>query len=148
MIGGITPKYELKIIIDPPMAGKVDGAGKYAEGKEVKIEATAFSGWEFLGWSGDIAHSKPSFSITVDKDIAITAQFKEATNTTNNLTFLSGFILLLFIANIIFFYVVVRKIRLNEERTGFAIISQSESLDQKDESLGMVQKCPILGSRI
>ena len=65
---GITPKYELKIIIDPPIAGKVDGAGKYAECKEVQVDVTAFDGWEFLGWSGDISHSKPNFSIIVERD--------------------------------------------------------------------------------
>lgn len=128
---GIKPKYELKIIIDPPIAGKVSGAGNYVEGKEVQIDVTAFGGWEFLRWSGDISHSKPNFSIIVDKNITITAQFKKAAKSIDKLTFLSGFILLLSIVNIIFLYMISEKIRLNEERTG----STSESLDQKIELL-------------
>ncbi len=136
---GIKPKYELKIIIDPPMAGKVGGAGKYAEGKEVQIYVTAFGGWEFLGWSGDISHSKPNFSIIVDKNITITAQFKKVAKSIDKLTLLTGFILLLSIANIIFLYMIIEKIYSNEERTGFTIVSQSESLNQKIELLKVEQ---------
>ena len=131
---GITPKYELKIIIDPPIAGKVDGAGKYTEGKEVQVDVTAFDGWEFLGWSGDISHSKPNFSIIVERDITINARFKKVAKPIDKSTFLSGFILLLSIVNIVFLYKIVEKIKLNEERTGSTIVSQSESLDQKIES--------------
>ena len=134
-MSGITPKYELKIIINPPMSGKVNGAGKYAEGKEVQVDVTAFTGWKFLGWSGDISHSKTSFSIIVDKNITITAQFKKVAKLIDKSTFLSGFILFLSIVNIVFLYKIVEKIQLNEERTGSTIVSQSESLDQKIESL-------------
>jgi len=136
---GIKPKYELQIIIDPPMAGKVDGAGQYAEGKEVQIDATAFRGWEFLSWSGDISYSKPNLSIVVDKNITITAQFKKVAKSIDKLTLLTGFILLLSIANIIFLYMITEKMRLNEERTGSTIVSQSKSLDQKIESLKVEQ---------
>lgn len=132
---GIKPKYELKIIIDPPIAGKVDGAGKYAEGKEVQVDVTASAGWEFLGWSGDISHSKTNFSIIVDKNITINAQFKKVAKLIDKFTLLSGFILFLSIVNIVFLHKIVEKIQLNEERTGSTIISQSESLDQKIKSL-------------
>ncbi|MBD2150464.1 hypothetical protein H6F44_10080 [Pseudanabaena sp. FACHB-1277] len=76
-MAGITPKYELKIIIDPPMAGKVDGAGKYAEGKDVQVEVTAFGGWKFIGWVGDWSHSKKSFSFVIEKDMTATATFEK-----------------------------------------------------------------------
>lgn len=136
---GITPRYELKIIIDPPIAGRVDGAGKYAEGKEVQIDVTAFDGWKFLGWSGDISHSKPNFSIVLNRNITITALFKKVAKPIDRLTILSGVILLLSITTTICLYIIIDKIRLNEEKTGSTIISQSESLDQKIESLTVEQ---------
>jgi hypothetical protein len=74
---GIRPKYELKITLDPPTAGKVDGAGSYIEGKRVKINVTTFSGWEFMEWIGDISDTNPNLEITVDKDITIIAKFKK-----------------------------------------------------------------------
>jgi hypothetical protein len=136
---GITPRYELKIIIDPPIAGRVDGAGKYAEGKEVQIDVTAFDGWEFLGWRGDISHSKPNFSIVLNRNITITALFKKVAKPIDRLTILSGVILLLSITTTVCLYIIIDKIRLNEEKTGSTIISQSESLDQKIESLTVEQ---------
>jgi type II secretory pathway component PulM len=136
---GITPKYELKIIIDPPMAGKVDGAGKYAEGKEVQVDVTTFAGWEFLGWSGDISHSKQNFSFKIEKDMTATATFKKVAKPIDRLTILSGVILLLSITTTVCLYIIIDKIRLNEEKTGSTIISQSESLNQKIESLAIEQ---------
>jgi len=76
-MAGITPKYELKITIDPPISGKVSGAGKYAEGKEVQVDITAFKGWKFIGWVGDWSHSKQSFSVVMKKDIIATATFEK-----------------------------------------------------------------------
>jgi serine/threonine-protein kinase len=94
-MAGITPKYELKISIEPPMGGKVNGAGKYTEGKEVQVDVTAFTGWEFVKWSGELSHSKPNFSITLNKNVNMTAHFKKATKLIDWLTVLRGIILLL-----------------------------------------------------
>jgi ribosomal protein L29 len=134
-MSGITPKYELKIIIDPPIAGKVYGAGKYADGKEVQVDVTAFVGWEFLGWSGDISHSKPNFSIVLNRNITITALFKKVAKPIDRLTILSGVILLLSITTTVYLYIIIDKINKTEQKTGSTIVSESKSLDQKIESL-------------
>jgi len=132
---GITPKYELKITIDPPIAGKVDGAGKYAEGKHVQVNVTAFEGWEFVKWSGDRSDSEPNFPIIVNRNITITAHFKKVAKPIDRLTLLNGFILLLSITTTVCIYIIIDRINKTEQKTGSTIVSESKSLDQKIESL-------------
>ena len=75
--GGIIPKHILEIELDPPEAGRVEGGGKYVEGKRVNIKAIAFPDWEFIGWDGDIMQSKSSIDLIVEKNLKITARYKK-----------------------------------------------------------------------
>lgn len=75
--GGISPKYLIQIELDPPEAGRVEGGGKYTEGKQIKLEAIAFPDWEFIGWDGDITQFDKSFNLVVEKDLKIIARYKQ-----------------------------------------------------------------------
>jgi len=75
--GGITPKYILEIELDPPEAGKVEGGGKYTEGKQVNVKAIAFPDWEFIGWDGDIVQSNNSLDLVIEKNLKIIARYKK-----------------------------------------------------------------------
>ena len=75
--GGIIPKHILEIELDPPEAGRVEGGGKYAEGKQVNVKAIAFPDWEFLGWDGDIVQSNNSIDLVIEKNLKITARYKK-----------------------------------------------------------------------
>ncbi len=75
--GGIIPKHILEIELDPPEAGRVEGGGKYAEGKQVNVKAIAFPDWEFIGWDGDIVQSNNSLDLVIEKNLKITARYKK-----------------------------------------------------------------------
>lgn len=76
-IGGIIPRHIIEVEIDPPEAGRVEGGGKYAEGKQVNIKAIAFPDWEFIGWDGDIVQSQNSIDLVIEKNLKITARYKQ-----------------------------------------------------------------------
>ena len=75
--GGIVPKHILEIELDPPEAGRVEGGGKYAEGRQVKVKAIAFPDWEFIGWDGDIVQSNNSLDLVIENSIKIIARYKK-----------------------------------------------------------------------
>ena len=75
--GGIIPKHILEIELDPPEAGRVEGGGKYAEGRQVNVKAIAFPDWEFIGWDGDIVQSDNSLKLVIEKNLKITARYKK-----------------------------------------------------------------------
>jgi len=75
--GGIKPKYILEIELDPPEGGRVEGGGKYAEGRQVNVKAIVFPDWEFIGWDGDIVQSNTSFDLVIEKNIKIIARYKK-----------------------------------------------------------------------
>lgn len=75
--GGIKPKYILEIELDPPEAGRVEGDGKYIEGRQVNVKAIVFPDWEFIGWDGDIVQSNTSFDLVIEKNIKIIARYKK-----------------------------------------------------------------------
>jgi len=74
---GIIPRHIIEIELDPPEAGKVEGGGKYAEGRQVNINAIAFPDWEFIGWDGDIVQSNRSIDLVIDKNLKIVARYKQ-----------------------------------------------------------------------
>jgi hypothetical protein len=76
--GGIIPKHILEIELEPPEAGRVEGGGKYAEGRQVNVKAIAFPDWEFIGWDGDIVQSNNSLDLVIEKNLKITARYKKA----------------------------------------------------------------------
>jgi len=73
----IVPKHILEIELDPPEAGRVEGGGKYAEGKQVNVKSIAFPDWEFIGWDGDIVQSNNSFNVVIEKNLKIIARYKK-----------------------------------------------------------------------
>ncbi|MDV2999899.1 MAG: hypothetical protein N5P05_001505 [Chroococcopsis gigantea SAG 12.99] len=75
--GGLIPKYTVELTVEPPEAGRVEGSGKYSDGKEVKIKTVAFPDWEFIGWKGDVVESEKNFSLIVSKNIKLIACFKK-----------------------------------------------------------------------
>ena len=58
-----------------------EGAFKYPAGTVVQLVATAEDGYEFRGWTGDIAgignRDSPSTTITMDGNYSISASFGE-----------------------------------------------------------------------
>ncbi len=74
---GIIPKHILEIELDPPEAGRVEGGGKYAEGRQVNVKAIAFPEWEFVGWDGDIVQSNNSIDVSIEKNLKIIARYKK-----------------------------------------------------------------------
>ncbi len=74
--------YDLDLNVHPPGAGVLTGAGHYSDGYVVSISATAKTGWEFVEWTGDIAHvddpMAASTTVTMPaSNITLTANFEE-----------------------------------------------------------------------
>ena len=72
-----TPEYTLTIsattggTTDP-----VSGTYTYDSGTEVSVQATANSGYNFTGWSGDASGTTNPITITMDSDKSVTANFE------------------------------------------------------------------------
>ena len=63
--------------------GSVTGAGKYAQGASVTVEATAKTGYEFVRWangSTTVSTDNP-YTFTLKKDVSLTAEFQLLTYT-------------------------------------------------------------------
>jgi hypothetical protein len=59
-------------------SGSVDATppgGLYGEGVEVSLMATPDSGWQFVGWSGDLTGGANPSQLTMDADKVVTATF-------------------------------------------------------------------------
>jgi uncharacterized repeat protein (TIGR02543 family) len=59
----------------------IPGAGEhlYSENTAVKLRAVPDEGWQFAGWTGDVADaSSEETSVTMDSDKSVTASFKKA----------------------------------------------------------------------
>jgi Divergent InlB B-repeat domain len=52
----------------------------YANGSQVQVQATAASGWFFLGWSGDLAGNTNPATVTMGKNNLVTAIFSQSNN--------------------------------------------------------------------
>ena len=68
--------YALSAMVIPAGGGVVTGAGTYPAGAVVVIEAEAAAGYTFVGWSGDIAGTDASQTITMSGDVAVQANFQ------------------------------------------------------------------------
>ncbi|MCV9386954.1 InlB B-repeat-containing protein [Reichenbachiella ulvae] len=61
--------------------GSVTGGGTFTEGSVISLTATANSGYEFVGWSGDASGSNNPLSVTVNGNKSITANFSAISTT-------------------------------------------------------------------
>lgn len=66
--------YQLILDFDSD-EGTATGAGYYAKGSYVTIEANPNTGFNFTGWSGDFEGSQPAAQIYMDGNKTITANF-------------------------------------------------------------------------
>lgn len=67
--------YTVTLSANPSNGGTVSGAGKYAQGTEVTISATANEGYEFTKWSDN--NTNASRKITLSSSISLTAHFSK-----------------------------------------------------------------------
>jgi uncharacterized repeat protein (TIGR02543 family) len=72
--------YTLTIAVSPSGAGSVSpSSGDYEAGAEVRLMASAASGYTFDHWSGAASGAKPGITITMDSDKSVTANFRTIT---------------------------------------------------------------------
>ena len=77
-LGPLPLQYAL--IVDTAEGGSVEldpPGGTYNEGTEVQLIATAASGWEFTGWTGDITGTANPVSVTMNADMYVSPIFTE-----------------------------------------------------------------------
>ncbi|MBN1925243.1 MAG: T9SS type A sorting domain-containing protein [Prolixibacteraceae bacterium] len=72
--------YDLTVNISPQVAAEACsvnplGTTEYDEGAEVEINASVGDGWNFLNWTGDISSQELKVTVTMTKDIYVTANF-------------------------------------------------------------------------
>ncbi len=70
--------YMLTVNISPQNAGSVNlipSGNTYTAGTQVKLTATASSGYQFLNWSGDASGNANPISITMDSNKTVIANF-------------------------------------------------------------------------
>ena len=67
-------RYGLTTAVSPSNGGTVSGAGNFAAGSRISLQATPNSGWTFAGWSG-ACFGAGSCSVTMDSNKTVTARF-------------------------------------------------------------------------
>lgn len=73
------PLYNLNVTANGPGSVAVDPPGtQFTAGSTVTLTATAESGFIFTGWSGDLTSNKTPYSLLIDGDKNIVANFSEA----------------------------------------------------------------------
>lgn len=89
-LGGTTPtdEFSLTTSVSPAGAGtitKSPNTTTYAKGTAVQLTAAPNKGWKFVGWEGDATGSTSTASVTMSKDLAVTAKFvlESGDDTTN-----------------------------------------------------------------
>ena len=66
-------QYTIEVVSDNPIMGMVTGGGTYYYGDTIMIEATAYNGFEFLGWTDGIADNPRMVIVT--ENMTFTAHF-------------------------------------------------------------------------
>ena len=87
-IGGSANEFALNTTVSPAAAGtitKSPSAAYYAPNATVQLTATANEGWKFIGWEGGATGSSNTASVSMTKDISVTAKFELVGETTVNL---------------------------------------------------------------
>ena len=73
--GSTAVKYTVSVSVTPSGSGTVTGAGTYAKGTTIELNAIPNGGYEFLKWDdGETANPR---TVTVTENKSYTAQFKE-----------------------------------------------------------------------
>ncbi|MBN2239744.1 MAG: YbhB/YbcL family Raf kinase inhibitor-like protein [Dehalococcoidales bacterium] len=75
-------QYQLTTSLEPGGAGTVSPGGLYDKGTRVKVSATPNQGYEFYEWTGDVAGTSSSLTITMNADTNLIAHFRVATGGT------------------------------------------------------------------
>lgn len=75
-------QYQLTTGSNPAGGGTVSGAGFYAPGANVKIQATAASGYSFVNFSGDVNSTSNPLSVTMNSPKMVVANFASTANPT------------------------------------------------------------------
>ena len=73
--------YNLSVSVDPAGKGMVTitpSGGSYPAGTVVTLIAVPSPGYKFDHWSGDVSGTSSTITITVDKNMSVTAHFKPA----------------------------------------------------------------------
>jgi uncharacterized repeat protein (TIGR02543 family) len=71
--------YTVSVSPNPIGAGFVVGGGSYHDGQQATLTATPASGFVFSAWEGDSTNTSNPLTITVNKDLTISAVFSLAT---------------------------------------------------------------------
>jgi len=71
-----TQTYTITLSSDPSDGGTTTGAGSWAAGSQVQIQAYPAEGYEFNGWSGDLVLSDNPASVFMDGDKTLVANFE------------------------------------------------------------------------
>ncbi len=82
-------KCNVNVSVYPQDSGKYEGAGTYNKGSKCELRATAYEGYEFLGWSinGQIVSTDTRYTIDkVKSDVNVVANFKKKDAPTYKLT--------------------------------------------------------------
>jgi uncharacterized repeat protein (TIGR02543 family) len=77
-------QYTISVVANPDSAGSVSGGGAYYYGDNATLYATAYSGYEFVGWSDGSTESP--HTVTVTGNATYTATFSEIGTTYYNVS--------------------------------------------------------------
>jgi hypothetical protein len=77
LVANFLPAYTLFVSASPDADGMVSGGGTFPQDslQTVTVTATANSGFEFIGWSGDATGTINPLTVTVSANLNITANF-------------------------------------------------------------------------
>ncbi|MEX1015093.1 MAG: hypothetical protein WDZ80_08125, partial [Candidatus Paceibacterota bacterium] len=77
-----TTTYTVSINVTPSDAGSISPSEEetYQEGEVIELHANPNDGYIFTEWTGDVESTDNPYSLTVDQDYEITANFKEEIN--------------------------------------------------------------------
>ncbi|MBC7248601.1 MAG: S8 family serine peptidase [Actinobacteria bacterium] len=69
--------YTIACAVDPSGSGSVTGAGAYAHGSTVRLEASANAGWRFVEWreGGGVVSTSAVYTFTAERDRSLVARF-------------------------------------------------------------------------
>ncbi len=71
-------EYDLELSVEGQgLTEPVEGSYTYEHGRELTLQASPEEGWVFSHWSGDVTEDQEETTITIDRDMNITAHFVE-----------------------------------------------------------------------